>query len=287
MIEHEPRKLLSSGVNVMTADSGGSPATFTLVEQRARRSVATVPSGPAPRMTVLAATRCDPPEDRPVLVLEPRRIHLVHLGRAARGPPDVIDDLWIGDGPDRLLESRRRPGLCLSEPGPVAFLAPAKQFLDYLLFLDGTARIAVEAKALDFAVADANGGAQVVQYAVILGIEWGVATNGRQWRLYQTSAKGPLADKLILAVDLIGWETDSQFETVFDQLWLVSKESLVSGAGPETWLSAKQLNETLKATLLDATSPEIKLLRKRLTQRGISVSTEARPPPVLSCAGTG
>ena len=154
------------------------------------------------------------------------------------------------------------------------YLAPAKQFLDYLLFLDGTARIAVEAKALDFAVADANGGAQVVQYAVILGVEWGVATNGRQWRLYQTSAKGPLADKLILAVDLIGWETDSQFETVFDQLWLVSKESLGSGAGPETWLSAKQLNETLKATLVDATSPEIKLLRKRLTERGISASAE-------------
>jgi len=37
------------------------------------------------------------------------------------------------------------------------------------------------------AVADANGGAQVVQYAVILGVEWGVVTNGRQWRLYQTS----------------------------------------------------------------------------------------------------
>lgn len=154
------------------------------------------------------------------------------------------------------------------------FLTPAKQFLDYLLFLDGTARIAVEAKALDIAVADANGGAQVVQYAVILGVEWGVATNGRQWRLYQTSAKGPLADKLILAVDLIGWETDSQFETVFDQLWLVSKDSLSSGAGPETWLSAKQLNETLKATLADATSPEIKLLRKRLTERGISASAE-------------
>jgi hypothetical protein len=55
------------------------------------------------------------------------------------------------------------------------------------LFLDGKARIAVEAKAFDVAVADANGGAQVVQYAVILGVEWGVVTNGRQWRLYQTS----------------------------------------------------------------------------------------------------
>ena len=129
------------------------------------------------------------------------------------------------------------------------YLTPAKQFLDYLLFLDGNARIAVEAKALDAAVGDANGGAQVVQYSVILGVEWGVVTNGRQWRLYQTSAKGPLADKLVLSVDLLGWETDNQFEAVFDQLWLVSKESLGSGAGPETWLSAKQLNETLSAIL--------------------------------------
>lgn len=155
------------------------------------------------------------------------------------------------------------------------FLAPAKQFLDYLLFLDGKARISVEAKALDVAIGDANGGAQVVQYAVILGVEWGVVTNGRQWRLYQTSAKGPLAEKLILSVDLVGWDTDSQFEGVFDQLWLVSKESLGAGTGPETWLSAKQLDETLKATLVDASSPEIKLLRKRLSERGISVSADA------------
>ena len=153
------------------------------------------------------------------------------------------------------------------------YVQDAKQFLDYLLFVDNKSRVAVEAKALDIGISDANGGAQVVQYAVILGVEWGVVTNGRQWRLYQTAAKGPLADKLILSVDLIGWETDGQFETVFDQLWLVSKESLDSGAGPETWLSAKQLNETLRATLVDATSPEIKLLRKRLLDRGIAASS--------------
>lgn len=154
------------------------------------------------------------------------------------------------------------------------FLAPAKQYLDYLLFLDGKARIAVEAKALDVGVGDAHGGAQVVQYAVILGVEWSVATNGRQWRLYQTSAKGPLEEKLIVSVDLIGWDTDSQFETVFDQLWLVSKESLASGAGPETWLSAKHLHETLKTTLVDPSSAEIKVLRKRLLDRGITTTAE-------------
>ena len=94
----------------------------------------------------------------------------------------------------------------------------AKQFLDYLLILDDKACVGVEAKALDIAIGDGNGGAQIVQYAVILGVEWGVVTNGRQWRLYQTFAKGPLADKMILLVDLISWEMDGQFESVFDQL---------------------------------------------------------------------
>jgi hypothetical protein len=150
----------------------------------------------------------------------------------------------------------------------------AKQFLDYLLILDDKACVGVEAKALDNAIGDGNGGAQIVQYAVILGVEWGVVTNGRQWRLYQTFAKGPLAEKMILSVDLISWETDGQFESVFDQLWLVSKESLGSGAGPETWLSAKQLNETLKSTLVDPLSPEVKVLRKRLLERGVAASTD-------------
>ena len=152
------------------------------------------------------------------------------------------------------------------------YVQDAKQYLDYLLCLDGKPCVGVEAKALDSAISDGNGGAQIIQYAVILGVEWGVVTNGRQWRLYQTFAKGPLADKIVLSVDLIDWGTDGQFESVFDQLWLVSKESLGSGNGPETWLSAKQLNETLKSTLVDPLSSEIKALAQRLLARGIAAS---------------
>jgi Type I restriction enzyme R protein N terminus (HSDR_N) len=197
----------------------------------------------------------------------------------------TVKDFYSKPGHTKLTEADTRAhfidalvrALGYGEIGDVqheVYVQDAKQYLDYLLFLDGKPCAGVEAKALDSAISDGNGGAQIIQYAVILGVEWGIVTNGRQWRLYHTFAKGPLADKIVLSVDLIGWETDGQFESVFDQLWLVSKESLGSGAGPETWLSAKRLSETLKSTLVDPLSSEIRALTERLHERGISASPD-------------
>jgi hypothetical protein len=83
-----------------------------------------------------------------------------------------------------------------------------------------------------------------------------------------------LAEKILLATSLLEWDTDDQYSRLFDGLWLISKESFAASGGPEAWLAAKHLDETLTTTLTDPTSPEVKVVRKRLQERDIAATPE-------------
>ena len=150
------------------------------------------------------------------------------------------------------------------------YLPDGKTFLDYRLYVDGKARVAVEAKALEVGITDKEA-SQGVSYASILGDEWTVLTNARQWRLYHTFAQAPLAGKLVLNLDLTAWESDAEFDRLFDQLWLISKESFLAGDGPAAWLTGQKLDHHLQHALIDGASAEIKYIRKQLESHGISV----------------
>ena len=153
------------------------------------------------------------------------------------------------------------------------YIPGSQTYLDYRLVADGIPRVAVEAKALDVALNEKSA-AQVVQYCSVLGDEWGVLTNGCEWRLYHSFAKGGLGEKLVFSVDLLGWETDQQYDALFDQLWLVSKDSFLTSDGPTSWLNTKRIDTLLRQGLTDPTSPEVKYLRKRLQEHGVSVTTD-------------
>jgi hypothetical protein len=153
------------------------------------------------------------------------------------------------------------------------YLPDGKTFLDYRLVVDGKPRVAVEAKALEVTLTDKDA-AQAVSYATILGDEWAVVTNAREWRLYHTFARAALPEKLILTVNLVSWSTDSEFDAVFDQLWLISKESFLAGEGPGSWLKNQKLDHVLRRSLTDSESAEVKYIRKQLEAKGVSVTAD-------------
>jgi hypothetical protein len=78
----------------------------------------------------------------------------------------------------------------------------------------------------------------------------------------------------MISIDLVGWESDEQYDRAFEVLWLISKESFATLGGPETWMARKRLDDTLRRTLVDPGSPEIKVLRKRLQERDIPASPD-------------
>jgi hypothetical protein len=153
------------------------------------------------------------------------------------------------------------------------YVKDTKEFLDYVLQIDGQARIGVEAKALKQSLTDADAG-QVIQYCSILGIEWSIVTNGREWRVYHQFAKTDLAGKLLFNLDLAGWNSDSEFQSLFDQLWLASRDAFENSDGPLAWLRAQQLDASLRDALTNAASPEVKFLRKRLGEIDILATVE-------------
>lgn len=56
------------------------------------------------------------------------------------------------------------------------YIKDTKDFIDYALRVDGSQRIAVEAKRLGHNLNEGDAG-QLIQYCAILGIEWAVLTN--------------------------------------------------------------------------------------------------------------
>lgn len=153
------------------------------------------------------------------------------------------------------------------------YVKDTKEYLDYMLLVNDQPRIAVEAKALGKNLTDADAG-QVIQYCSILGIEWAVVTNVREWRLYHQFAQADLAGKLLFNLDLIGWSTNDEFDALFDQLWLVSKNAFEGSDGPRAWLRAQRLDAALRDALTNPTSPEVKYLRKRLHEQKVEVGAE-------------
>ncbi len=153
------------------------------------------------------------------------------------------------------------------------YVKDTKEYLDYMLLVNGKPRIAVEAKALGKNLTDADAG-QVIQYCSILGIEWAVVTNVREWRLYHQFAQADLAGKLLFNLDLVGWSTKEEFDALFDQLWLISKEAFEGSGGPQGWLRAQRLDAALRDGLTNPGSLEVKYLRKRLHDQKVDVGAE-------------
>jgi len=152
-------------------------------------------------------------------------------------------------------------------------LKDTKERLDYLLRIDGLPRVGIEAKAIGQELTDSDA-AQVIQYCSILGIEWAVVTNARQWWLYHQFAQAPLQGKLVFKLDLAGWNSDAQFDAVAAQLLLLSKQAFTDAGGPAMWMRAQKLDASLRDALTNPQSPETEYLRNRLQADVTGVTTE-------------
>ncbi len=113
-----------------------------------------------------------------------------------------------------------------------------------------------------------------MQYCAVEGIEWCVLTNGWKLHLYNQYLKGGLDAKLLFKLDLLAYNTDEEFDAIFEQLWLLSKESMTTPSGIKTWVEHQQLDKAIRSLLLDPTSAPIKYLRRTLQEHSLYVSTE-------------
>jgi hypothetical protein len=154
------------------------------------------------------------------------------------------------------------------------YVKNSQEFIDYVLRASGEQILAIEAKPLQADLTDKHA-AQLVQYCAVEGIEWCALTNARALWLFNTYLKGDQNQKLVVKLDLLGFNADAEFDAIFDQLWLLSKASLSSPTTINSWMEQRRLDQGLRAVLLNQHSDTLKALSAELAKSTIVASPEA------------
>jgi hypothetical protein len=101
-------------------------------------------------------------------------------------------------------------------------------------------------------------------------------TNARALWLFNSYLKGDQGQKLVAKLDLLGFNTDEEFEAIFEQIWLLSKASLSSPTAINSWMEQRRLDRGLRALLLNPHSAAVKALARDLAvTAGVEVAPEA------------
>lgn len=153
------------------------------------------------------------------------------------------------------------------------YVKNSQEFIDYVLVGPEGPLLAIEAKSLHTNLTDKHA-AQLIQYCAVEGIEWAALTNGRELQFFNSFLKPDLAAKRVLQVDLLAFNSDEEFETLFSQLWQMSRESMTTPGGVRTWLNQLRLDATLRAIVTDPGSPVVRQLRTALTNAEIRATSQ-------------
>jgi predicted type IV restriction endonuclease len=136
-------------------------------------------------------------------------------------------------------------------------------FPDYVLNANGKSAVAVEAKKLG-APLGAKEAAQVVKYASVLGVRWGLLTDGQLFKLYDPRVPGvPPENRLVFEVDLAGYIDREEFEVqVYPDVALLGKSEIESGNA----LERRAAQEAVRELLTTPTSSSVKALKNELQE---------------------
>ena len=155
------------------------------------------------------------------------------------------------------------------------YVKNSQEFIDYVLRINSQAALAIEAKPLQTDLTDKHA-AQITQYCSTEGIEWCALTNARSLWLFNTYLKGDLSQKLIAKIDLLSFNSDDEFNAIFDQLWLLSKSSLATPSIINSWMEQRRLDRAMRTILFNQHSETINAAAKELAHvAGIAASPES------------
>lgn len=122
--------------------------------------------------------------------------------------------------------------------------------VDYALIIAGKPRLFLEAKALNGNLDDRKWSHQIMGYASVAGVEWMVLTDGNEYRIYNSHATVPVAEKLFRTVS-VSHDVVQAKET----LLLLSKERIMKNELNALW-QAYFIDRTVRETIEQLFAPE-------------------------------
>jgi len=162
--------------------------------------------------------------------------------------------------------------------------------VDYALKSEDGPVIVVEAKALGVNLADPKWIGQLMKYASMAGVEWGVLTNGDEYRLYNTTAKVPVDEKLFFLVCI----SEEQGDKAVMMLPWLSRDCVRGGGLEPAWkryLGDRQVRTALLGVLkpvnerlIDLVGEKVRALEPKeigdaIARLGIHIDAPVPPPP--------
>ena len=153
------------------------------------------------------------------------------------------------------------------------YVKNSQEFIDYVMAGPSGLLLAIEAKSLQADLTD-KAAAQLIQYCSVEGIEWAALTNGRELQFFNTFLKPDLSAKRILSLDLLAFNSDEEYEALFQHIWQLSRESMTTPTGVRRWLNQRRLDSTLRGILYDSSSSSVKQLRKALADADIKATPQ-------------
>lgn len=153
------------------------------------------------------------------------------------------------------------------------YVRNSQEFIDYLLKGQAGPLIAIEAKTIQAELVDKHA-AQLVQYCAVEGIEWAVLTNGRELHLFNTFLKRDLAAKRVMRLDLLAFNSDDEFNSVFTQLWKLSREEMTTPSGVRSWMHQRRMDSKLRELLVNPRSSVIRHLEEVLSDAEIQATSQ-------------
>jgi predicted type IV restriction endonuclease len=136
--------------------------------------------------------------------------------------------------------------------------------VDYALLILRTPRLFVEVKAFGHNLDDSKWANQIMGYAAVAGVKWVVLTDGNEYRIYNSHASVPIAEKLFRTVCI----SDDGDPSVEKTLSLLSKDRLGENEIDQHW-NAFFVDQQVAAALKEMFDDEpdkslITLLKKRI-----------------------
>ena len=121
---------------------------------------------------------------------------------------------------------------------------PSDNPVDYALMEGAKPSLFVEAKALGRNLGDHKWAGQIMGYAIVAGVEWVVLTDGNEYRIYNTHAPVPVAEKLFHKVRVT--DEDASVGEILD---LLSRSGLPQNRLKAQWdahFVDRQVHKALK-----------------------------------------
>ena len=171
---------------------------------------------------------------------------------------------------DRIFDALGYTGFSDIEHGTVV---QSGNFPDYVLHSNGHAVVAVEAKRLGTPLGPKEAG-QLVSYCSVLGLRWGLLTDGRFLQIFDAPVTGVLPeDRLVLEIDLNDWADREDFDLRrWPEAAMLAKSAMATGEALERFAA----RELIRGLLLDPESQTVAALRGELESKKVML-----PGPTL------